>query len=244
MRGIAYGSDLFGMIKKVDGTPIVTKFAMLQFLPIYPIESLYLIRLGPTQTSGVPLIHQRTEQAIHGLPLAKISRLSVCISYFRGTAAVALILGLLFWFAGPPGSAVKKIDRETEVAHRLLTVALLSYAVIVGGGSYGLTYVVPQREKSIRAACGSILGIAADPAFLNADASRHLLDQVNQLLLQHEIRDPKALLTRREPAASNASLLLTWVRAQIAAGNDREAMESATDYLLSVIELYSPSHRS
>jgi hypothetical protein len=236
MGGIVYGSDLFGMIKKVERTPIVTRFAMLQFLPIYPIQSLYLIRLGPNETSGVPLIHQQTEQAIHGLPLAKISRLSVCISYIRGTAAVALIFGLLFWFAGPPGSAVKKINRETMLAHRLLTVTLLSYALIGGGGSYGLTYVVPRREKNIRTACGSILGIAADPALLNPDATRHLLDQVNPLLSQQEIRDPATLLNSRAPAGSNAPLLLTWARAQIAAGNDREAMESATDYLLSVIE--------
>ncbi len=42
MTSVTVGSDVYGAVRKVGTTPIVTKFAMFQFLPVFPIESYYL----------------------------------------------------------------------------------------------------------------------------------------------------------------------------------------------------------
>jgi hypothetical protein len=36
---ITSGSDTYGRVKTVGGVPVVSKFFMLQFLPLYPLQS-------------------------------------------------------------------------------------------------------------------------------------------------------------------------------------------------------------
>jgi hypothetical protein len=105
---VVSGTDTYGRVKTVSGTPIVTKFAMLQLLPIYPIQSFYSTGSGPTETTGIPFLASTKSVPIHGFPLASLDLISVLLAYVRAACGLFLIVdfiaGMMFLVMGqPPG---------------------------------------------------------------------------------------------------------------------------------------------
>jgi hypothetical protein len=45
MTTVVAGTDTYGRVKAVRGVPIVTRFATLQMLPLYPLQSFYFLGL-------------------------------------------------------------------------------------------------------------------------------------------------------------------------------------------------------
>lgn len=235
MTTVTYGVDLYGAVKKVGNTPIVTRFAMLQFLPIYPIESFYLAGVGAEKRSGVPLVFWSTTKEIAGLKLARVSRASVVVAYIRAAAALPLIMGMLGLFFGiVAGEDAGGMSRGAILDWSALIVA---GAIAVGGTTYFWTYSVPAREKQIRTYCAAVLGMAADPAQFDLGTARSLVEMAKKALGQANFSDPKEAL--RDTASLDrhaALLLLIWARGRMAVNVDREEMDEASDRLLGVLE--------
>jgi hypothetical protein len=161
MPSIVCGTETYGRVKTVDGTPIVTKFAMLQRVPIYPLQSFYFLGEGPTTRSGVPFLAGSASTTIHGVALANVDKASVTMAYARAVSCVLMFVGgfafLLLavrWLTGD----------ETDSAARL-AAAKTSWCLIIGA----ITYAVPltsARDRSIRHSCGELFGVSVDPAMV------------------------------------------------------------------------------
>lgn len=232
---VAAGTELYGAVRKVDTTPIITKFAMLQFFPLFPVESYYLYRVGPEQRDGVPLIFGTTSKAIVGLRLARVNRLSATIAYLRAIgAAVGLfgVTGVVMWIALSFSMPMKDGD---PIRRYWLPVAstLVVTGIVISMPTYYFTYVVPIRDKSIRRHCGDVLGIAADPAHCELETARELFRLTRDLLTESGISVPKKVVN--DPSLTDADqkrLLLVLARIMIAIEGRRDALERLTDSLL------------
>jgi hypothetical protein len=162
MIHVSAGTDTYGRVKTVAGTPIVTKFAMLQFLPLYPLQSYYFIGTGPTETTGVPFLASMKTVAVSGIPLATVDTTSVAIAYARGVFGALAIVGFMVIIPGIMYLSGERLDNFAMMATRALLISLIVGAV---GGL--LTYALlltPRREREIRQHCGELLGVAVDPA--------------------------------------------------------------------------------
>ena len=235
MIWVTAGTDVYGAVRKVGTTPIVTKFAMLQFLPLFPIESYYLSRTGTQTRTGVPLIFGQSSQSISGLRLASVDRLSACVAYLRALGAsitlfafIGLMLAIVTSFSGP--------RNERDPVQRYLLPASL---IVLGGGllialpTYYFTYVVPVRDKLIRETCGELLGIDADPACVDADTARELLRMTHDAMARSGITEPAKLFRNLVQAnPDQIRLLLLLARVQIATSGRRDKLEPMTDSLL------------
>ncbi len=220
---ITVGTDTYGRVKTVAGTPIVTKFAMLQMVPIYPVQSFYFAGVGPTRWSGIPFIAGSQSSAIHGIPLAAVDRMSVVVAYARGLCAILFLLGFvplliggIMSISGPPP------DRFARIA--MVVCAIIFFIGAIGGL---LTYTLartPAREHAIRHYCAELLGISADPARVPADISARL----------DQLADERC---RCDATTRNRLLLqLIAVRAKIAQDVEIDRMELKTDELLAHLQ--------
>ena len=79
----------------VGRTPTVTKFAMFQFLPIYPLESYYFTCTDSTEMTGVPFLASSQAVVINGVPLARVDPISVAIASVRATLAAMIVFGFM-----------------------------------------------------------------------------------------------------------------------------------------------------
>ena len=138
---VTVGSDTYGRIKTVGGTPIVTKFVMLQFLPIYPLQSFYLTGLIHTERRGIPLIASSHSTVINGIPLARVDRLSVVIAYLRGIFGAMTVVGFMSII---PLSMYFTGEHLDAFALSALRGLLTSFVVgLVGGVA---TYLIPRTS--------------------------------------------------------------------------------------------------
>lgn len=168
MIHIHAGTDTYGRVKAVAGTAIVTKFAMFQFLPIFPIRSFYFVGKGPTTKAGVPFLASTQTTSIAGLPLASVDLTSVVMAYLRGLFGALAIIGCM---AMVPGIMELTGEHLDEFAMMMTIGLVVSLVVGVLGGS--LTYAVPltsRRDRDIRQFRAELLGISADPARVTPDA--------------------------------------------------------------------------
>lgn len=219
MVTVAVGTDTFGRVKTVRGTPIVTKFATLQFLPVYPLQSFYYISSGPTESIGVPFIGSVQSAGIQGIQLANIDRTSVLIAYIRSVCATAVLLGFLgVLFPGIMYMTGEHLDDFALILLRYLSAVLI--VGIVGGTA---TYLIPlttRREHEIRSHCYELLGISIDPARLPINTAKAVLEFANQ---NHNSLDPRKLRLIRD---------LIDTRVKLAAGTGDLSDESTTDDIL------------
>jgi hypothetical protein len=218
MVHVSAGTDTYGRVKTVSGTSIVTKFAMLQFLPFYPLQSFYFIGTGPTERTGVPFLASWTSVAIRGIPLATVDTTSVAIAYARGVFGALVIVGFMVIVPGIMHLTGEHLDEFAMIATRAL---LISFVTGVVGGL--LTYALPltpRREREIRQYCGELLGVAADPARIESEASASLATYVDE---QHQSADNSRVQLIRQLIAT---------RAMIAQAIDSDRMETKTDELL------------
>lgn len=213
------GTDTYGRVKSVCGTPIVTKFAMLQMLPIYPLQSFYLSRSGATEIVGIPFVASARSTSIIGIPLASVDITSVLLAYVRGLAGALVLLGFIALLI--PGFIYLTGDHIPGLPANLLRWVFALFLAGVLGGL--LTYAVPlttRREKDIRRYCGEVLGIAVDPARVISEASERLAEHVG------------ATAPSGDPSRAASIRGLIIARANIARGIDRVPMEERTDELL------------
>jgi hypothetical protein len=217
------GTDTYGRVKPVGGTPIVTKFAMLHFLPLYPLQSYYFLGRGKPKWFGIPFVARSHTVAIDGIPLARLDRVSVAMAYLRGLLGALVLVGFLSIVPGIMHLAGEHLD---DFAMIMLRGMLFSLAIGSIGGL--LTYALPltsRREHGTRTYCGSILGICIDPARVPVSTAAMIQDHLNDLGLTDPV-DPD------KDARSDDARALVLARAQIALGLDRYELERKTDELL------------
>lgn len=233
---VTAGSDIYGAVRRVDGTPIVTKFAMLQFVPLFPLESYYLRRVAKKSGVSVPLLGGYSSQAIAGLRLAKLDRLSVLVAYLRGIGAVLAVVSciglfgmLVTSFSGTPMNAEQRMIAAA-------CAVILGVGLLISVPTYYFTFVVAQRDMEIRRACAKWLGLAADPAQIVADEAKLMLTVIDETLAQRDIHDPVATVKLPHGLPPDlASLLLVRSRAQVAIDGGSGTAEGEADQLLLAI---------
>ncbi|MEM7315194.1 MAG: hypothetical protein AAF497_18790 [Planctomycetota bacterium] len=216
---VTSGTDTYGRVKTVGGTPIVTKFAMFESIPLYPLRSYYFISHGETRTRSVPFLSTTEEVEVNGIPLAVVDRTSVTMAYLRGLFSIMILFGcismvpIMMHFSG---------TRLDQLAQLFTGILLGSLAIGIIGGS--LTYLVPtpKREEKIREYCGYAIGICVDPARVTVDRAIAIGEQFATL---------GGLESRNSAIAE-----LVVCRARIAEGNNVSALETRTDELLARIE--------
>lgn len=227
MVTLIVGTDTFGRVKSVGGTPIITKFAMLQFLPLFPLQSFYFTAMGKPQVSGIPFVVLSKSAAIYGIPLARVSRTSVAMAYIRGGFGAMTIVGFL---AMVPGMMYLMGEPLDDLALMALRGLVTSFAVGSLGGL--LTYLVPlasRRERRIRSACGVVLGICVDPARVPVATVEGL---------EASLEDPVLRETMESAKESKIGIILRLIvaRARMARGLGVEEAERDTDELLDRLE--------
>ena len=87
MIHVSVGTEIYGRVKQVGSTPVVTKFWALSLMPIVPLQSYYFIRFGQRKSQGCPFLAESYSTAIVGIPLVRLDRLSVVISYVARPSA-------------------------------------------------------------------------------------------------------------------------------------------------------------
>lgn len=221
---IHVGTDVYGRVKKVSGTPVVTKFAMFQFFPIYPVQSFYYTGAGHTETVGVTLLAGSQSVAILGIPLASVDMASVMVAYVRAVSVTLIVFGFIFTLLDIVirTNGGRQPDAFAAAALKIMQVGL------AGGTIVGLlTYVIPltsSRERAIRRYVAEILVVSADPARVPADVSARLVEQAKMSC--QSARDTRKQLI----------VQLIETRAKMAQAMDAYGMESKTDELLDLLK--------
>jgi hypothetical protein len=228
MAGIHAGTDTYGRVKKVGSTTVVTKFAMLYAIPIWPVESYFYAAPGQSRFKGVPFFGGLQTTEIRGMPLAHIDRFSVLIAYLRGLFGGMVVVGCMWLIVflvnrhGPPPD-----DFARTASYVLLT------GLCVGALGGLLTYCVPfqvtQRERMIRETCAEVLTMCIDPAQLRRDVAQRILSA----LADPDVSSETAARSAPHPArAPTLPVRLARVRAVIALGHERAPLEVRTDEIL------------
>jgi hypothetical protein len=137
------GTDTYGRVKTVDGVPIVTKFVMFQFVPIYPLQSFYFFGSSESKTSGIPLIASTHTTTFQGMALARIDRLSCLMAYTRSVFAALALFGFL---AIVPG--IMYFTGEYLDSFALLVTKGLAISFVVGVLGGLTTYMIPLTTRS------------------------------------------------------------------------------------------------
>lgn len=221
MVHVVAGTDTYGRVQCVLGTPIVTKFAMFQLLPLYPLQSFYFIGSGRPESNGIPLIANYYSTTVHGIALARVDVLSVCMAYVRSVFAAMVLIGVMGnLVVGISYISGERLDDFALNAWRWLFGVLVLGVV---GGSLSLWFpITPRREHEIRAYCHELLGIAIDPARLPPDVAFNVRQFVERV-------QGDAIGDRKQ-----------WVRSLVAARaslaeshTSRPKLESITDAALS-----------
>jgi hypothetical protein len=230
MLGATVGSDVYGAVRRVGRTPIVTKFAMLQFLPLIPLESYYFERLNKPVKTGIPVLARFSEQGIVGLRLARINWLSVAVTYVRALGAGLTMIGTI----GLAGSAVSHFSMPlpNEGLLAIASTLILVTAAAIALPTYYFTFSVSDRDKAIRTACASVVGIAADPAYVTPDIAENVTAFVDDVLPRDVSEVQEVMRAPHGTSADVLVLLLLRCRAMIALGGDREGLERMSDDLL------------
>ena len=225
MVHVTVGTDTYGRVKKVRGTPVVTKFAMLQFLPLYPIQSYYFFGSGRAKKGGVPFFATSHEATVKGIRLSRLDKTSVLIAYLRGIFSLLVVLGFLCFLFVIELHNGKELDVvQWAIFHVMLTM------FIVGTMGGVLTYVVPlvpKRERNIRWCCGELLGIGVDPALVEKQDAEWIDEEAGNSSLSNNVTNQ--FLSREDCLHELIS-----VRVSIAQGLGLDAghLEARTDQLL------------
>ncbi len=223
MYHVSVGSDTYGRVKKLGATSIVTRFGMVSGLPVFPLESFYLIRLGHLTSKGIPFIAQVHSRLIEGIPLARLDLLSVVMAYGRGLLG-AIVLGgfissfmlFMMWMTGEQFDHVQVIIAKCAGA-------CLGLGTIASLGTYLVPFQMTSRERNIRRSCGMILGISADPARVRVDFAKSIESFLSE--------------TKADPGIPGLFHELALTRVRIALGSPPVALEHHTDDLLKRIEI-------
>lgn len=221
---VIFGTDTYGKVKTVSGTPIVTVFAMLNGLPLRPLQSYYFVGLGEGQRFQVPFVGGMSQASVVGVPLAKIDGSSVTMAYARGVFGLRAVIGSIVVVPFLSNWRGEPLD---DVGGIFVLAFLSSFTVGIVGGA--LTYCLPltsRRERDIRLACGEFLGVYVDPA---RAVLQYAADALRTATTMASAMQPTKMDAEKRYACV-AELVV--VRAKIALGEDRAPLEARTDELL------------
>jgi hypothetical protein len=227
---VSAGTKFYGLVKKVGDVSIVTRFIMFQEMPVFPLESHYLIGEERTETSGVPFLAATHKSIANSIPLAKVDWLSVIFGYIRAVCLAIVVVGLggaaisgtiyLSVLAGTitPGRPIEGGWQIVQVM-----VVLFIIATVTGQATYMVPAIKP-RDRHIRQSCGELLGLCIDPALVVPAVAlrleQGLLDSSDQSLSRDPMDDRSANIRQ-----------LVLLRCQISRASSQE-LEIATDQLL------------
>lgn len=220
------GTDTYGGVKKVGDTAIVTKFEMLQFLPIFPLQSYYVAGASHRRKSGIPSIVGLQSVEVVGLPLACVDRVSLAMAYLRGLFAACAVIGFMSIVPLIMHLTGERLDRFALTLTRGL-VASFAVGLVGGAGTYAIP-LTPRRESRIRTHCGEALGVSADPARLTWAMVREIEKLVAHSPPSESPDDERTKLIQE----------LVLCRAKIARNDDAPAMERRTDELIERLDWY------
>lgn len=218
MIHVHIGADVFGRVKTVAGTSVVTRFWGVNMFPLFPTESYYVAAGNTAHREGVPV----------GIRLASVDRASAAMTYVRGLAGAMFVVGFMGSAVGFYNEWLAVGAGPDEIGRFMIRV--LAVVMIIGAIAGLLTYFVPvmsRRERRIREYCGQLLGPAIDPAKLTrADAGD----------IQKIWSDPPEDMPVEGDRFCPARRALILARCQIALGEDVELAERATDQLLNELD--------
>jgi hypothetical protein len=222
MIDVVVGTDTYGRVKAVGKTAIVTKFSMLQMLPVGPLQSYYVWGPATTKTSGIPLLAQVQQVKMRGFPLARVNRTSVVFAYFRAVFAALVLAGFIVTFSG----FVFSRDGKPMDDHALMINQFAEACLVTGVVGGILTYLIPttgRRERAIRTYCSEMLGACIDPAQVAPEVTA----AIREALPPPD--NPDRVSGTRSRADHVQELILTRCDAAANAGRD---LEAKTDDLL------------
>jgi hypothetical protein len=188
-----YGSHMYGTIERCGPTRIATRFAHVQFLPLFPLESHLIVDGEGAAGRSVPI-------ALNGR--------SVAAAYLRTWGLIAAVVFALVGF-NHVSTALHGAAKTV-----MLAVGLVAWALFVGL-SFGLGALSPE-EQAMRRVYATFAGVPADVALLPAgslvdalsaevhDAARSLagigyrtakdpVQEWDTILLDPTMRDPRVL---------------------------------------------------
>lgn len=229
MASFTIGSDSYGRVKEVGGVPVITKFLMLSHLPICPLQSFYHFGGAHVERHGIPFLLQTETVEIVGLPLARLDWTSITMTYVRAFAATLVVIGCLVIFPGAMRLTGEQLDPIAMIAAKIL-LGILCAGIALGVLTYARPWRLTTRERRIRTACGQVLGVAIDPARLEAATAAALLSRLQVPPLPGNSNESQlAGLTTEDHRLCRK---LAIVRAQIGRGEGVIAHERETDEVL------------
>ena len=224
MYHVTVGSDTYGRVKKVGSTPIVTKFEMVSSVPLYPLESYYFVRFGETTSEGIPFIVESRSTEIEGIPLARVDRMSVGMAYARGLFGAMAVVGFMATFVVVLMRMLGEQSDEMATIMGYCFGACLVVGVFAGLSTYVIPFQMTNRERDIRRACGTMLGISADPARVRLDYAHSIERFLNGLTIVESSQELVRELVR--------------TRLRIALGEPQMALQDHTNDLLEKIRIH------
>lgn len=237
MVAVTFGSDTYGKVKQVSGTPVVTKFGMLWSLPLIPLESYFYAGPGPSTFQGIPFVFGIYATAIRGLPLARIDKLSVAMAYCRGFCGALAVVGFLSIVPGIMYLTGEQLDDFAVIAAQGLVACLIG-GIVGGLLSYSVPFQVTARQRAIRRACEEILGICADPALVRHDVALEIEKAITgdaQFVGSGTAGDSPSGVEKLDLCYK-----LCTTRLKIALGGPQDNLEQRTDELLTDLGRAAP----
>ena len=240
MIHVTAGTDVYGAVRSVNGTPIVTKFAMLQFFPLYPVQSFYLRRLGRRSRTGVPLIAGTETRDIVGIPCNRINFLSALVAYLRAIGATLVLFAAMGIFIFTIGALCDRTVRLSDGGGRTAALILgtgLAAGLAIALPTYLFTKIVPARDRRVRQACASFLGIAADPAHVALEAAKEIIAAAERFMQGYGTPSLDAILSGSDKhRTDDLTVWLSLVRVQVQVGGKSSDYERITDQILDALD--------
>lgn len=233
---VTFGSDTYGRVKKVATTSIITKFGMVQFAPVVPLESFFYARRGISNSDLISLVFGVEATTARAIPLARIDKFSVAMAYFRGFCGALTIVGCMSLVPAVMHFSGERLDQVAIMFTQAL-VACLIVGTLSGVLSYCLPGQVGSRQKRIRGACGEVLGIYADPAMFRRDIAKAM-----ETFIRSGVAHDKLRADARSGGADKtleARLELVLTRLHIALDARDQGLEQRSDELIESIRLAS-----
>lgn len=228
------GSDMYGAVKRVGGTPVVTRFWMLSFLPLWPRESYYSVGIAATRVRGVPFLAQTHEVEVQGFPLERLDRLSVAVAYLRGLCGALVTFGSMVIVPGIMVLTGSHLD-DFAIKATTLSAGCLVAGVLLGAGSYLWPIQITRRERDIRCRCGKVLGPCIDPARVRRDLAAGLAKRLDGPTREARMASPRP--SAGTPVEPGLLLQLVRTRLELALGGPRGPLEDETDRLLETLRI-------
>ncbi|OUL24397.1 hypothetical protein BV378_18585 [Nostoc sp. RF31YmG] len=190
MARIPIGTKIFGAIKTIESTPLITQFFMIGYVPIIPIKSFYLLHEYEVERG---LLSYKQEMRI--INLKNISFLSVGFAYLRAFFIISAFFSIAYL-----------LTSQRSSQNILIPIALFILSVTIIFLSYKLGQQISITEKTIRKAAYFSIGIAIDPAIIEEGIARNISDLLDLELKKNGCNDWKFLL---EEILQNTSLFKT-----------------------------------